>query len=106
MKVIWMPTAKAELLSTARYIRKEFGRSARIAFMERVHQANTMLAYDPYIGKKEPLLEDLNNEYRSYVLNKINKIVYRIFDNHIKVYDFWDVRREPNYLVKNNPKNK
>jgi len=37
---------------------------------------------------------------------KINKIVYRIFDNHIKVYDFWDVRREPNYLVKNNPKNK
>ena len=95
MKVIWMPTAKAEMLSTARYIRKEFGISARIAFMERVHQANTMLAYDPYIGKKEPLLEDLNNEYRSYVLNKINKIIYRIFDNHIKVYDFWDVRREP-----------
>ena len=29
-----------------------------------------------------------------------------VFDDHIKVYDFWDVRREPNYLVKNNPKNK
>lgn len=29
-----------------------------------------------------------------------------VIDDHIKVYDFWDVRREPNYLVNNNPKNK
>ena len=93
-----MPTAKAEMLSTARYIRKEFGISARIAFMDRVRQANIMLGFDPYIGKEEPLLEELNDEYRSYVLNKINKIIYKIYTDHIKVYDFWDIRREPSSL--------
>ena len=36
--------------------------------------------------------------YRSYVVNRLNKIVYFVKEDHIEVADFWDVRREPKKL--------
>lgn len=37
--------------------------------------------------------------YRGYVMNRINKIVYRVDDDIIYIADFWDVRRNPESLV-------
>jgi hypothetical protein len=36
----------------------------------------------------------------SIVVNRLNKIVYRIVDDLIEIADFWDVRREPESLAK------
>ena len=34
-------------------------------------------------------------EYRSIVVNRLNKIVYWINNDDIEIVDFWDTRREP-----------
>jgi hypothetical protein len=34
-------------------------------------------------------------EYRSIVVNRLNKIVYLINNDDIEIVDFWDTRREP-----------
>ena len=33
--------------------------------------------------------------YRSYVMNRLNKIVYHIDGDIIYIVAFWDVRRDP-----------
>jgi len=45
------------------------------------------------------LLADLPGTYRSYVMNRINKIIYRVDGDTIFIADFWDVRRAPESLV-------
>ena len=35
-----------------------------------------------------------------FKVNRLNKIVYRIVEDHIEIADFWDVRREPESLAK------
>jgi hypothetical protein len=44
---------------------------------------------------------DCQDMYRSFVVNHLNKIVYRILDDCVEVVDFWDVRREPSALAEN-----
>ena len=99
MKVIWLPQAKKQLFQMARYIFKEFGQKARTDFMQDVKHINMLLSENPNMGPEEPLLADRSITYRSYVVNRLNKIVYFIKDDHIEVADFWDVRREPKKLA-------
>ena len=33
--------------------------------------------------------------YRSIVVNRLNKIVYRVVEDRIEIADVWDTRREP-----------
>lgn len=58
-----------------------------------------MLADNPSLGPLEPLLADRATSYRSIVVARQNKIIYRIIDDRIEIADFWDVRREPKALV-------
>ena len=98
MRVIWLPQAKRQLRQTASYILKEFGQKVRSEFMQDVRHANMLLSKNPNMGSAEPLLADRSIMYRSYVVNRLNKIVYFIKEDHIEVADFWDVRREPKKL--------
>jgi plasmid stabilization system protein ParE len=98
MRVIWLPQAKSQLRQTASYILKEFGQRVRSEFMQDVQHANMLLSENPNLGSPEPLLADRSIMYRSYVVNRLNKIVYFIKEDHIEVADFWDVRREPKKL--------
>ena len=98
MRVIWLPQAKRQLRQTASYIYREFGQKVRSEFMQDVQHANMLLSKNPNIGSVEPLLADRSIMYRSYVVNRLNKIVYFIKEDHIEVADFWDVRREPKKL--------
>lgn len=95
MKVIWMPFARNEVRKTARYINKEFGKESRDQFIDEVRNVSRLLGENPNLGKPEPLLSDYEKEYRSYVMNHLNKIIYWIAGNHIEVVDLWDVRRDP-----------
>lgn len=98
MKVIWMPFAQNEIRKTARYINKEFGKDSRDQFVNEVRNVSCLLGDNPNLGKPEPLLSDYEKEYRSYVMNHLNKIIYWIAGNHIEVVDLWDVRRDPTAL--------
>lgn len=100
MKVIWMPLAKEALKQTSKYICKEFGRETQKKFIQEVKMANYQIGLNPEIGKVEPLLEQLPDGFRSVVVAHLNKIVYRVVENNIEVFDFWNCRRNPDMLSK------
>ena len=93
-----MPQAKDALRATAQYIRLTFGQRARNEFMSEVRHTSQLLGTNPRLGKAEPLLAERTIMYRSIVVQRLNKIVYSIQDDHVEVVDFWDVRREPKAL--------
>ena len=95
MRVRWNKQSKEQLLRTASYIRHEFGQVTMDDFMKEVKRTNKLMSKNPYIGPVEPLLSDLPIEYHSIVFSNINKVIYRIVDNHIEVVALWDTRREP-----------
>lgn len=95
MRVRWNDQSKKRLRQTANYIRKEFGQKAKDEFIAEVKHINELLSLNPNLGPLERFLEDLPSKYRSVVVRKHNKIVYRIVEDHIEVIAFWDTRREP-----------
>ena len=106
MRVRWNKQSKEQLLRTASYIRHEFGQETMNDFMTEMKRTNKLLAKNPYLGSIESLLSDLPIKYRSIVVCKINKIVYRIVENHIEVTALWDTRREPDNQIEKTIKNR
>lgn len=95
MTVLWMEQAQESLGQANRYIRKEYGRKASENFILKMYKVGRLLADNPYMGSVEPLLENSKITYRSIVVNRLNKLVYRIVENRIEIADVWDTRREP-----------
>ena len=90
--------AKQQIRQIAKYIRKEFGKNRRDEFLREVRQTRRIIEASPNIGTVEPLLAECAVMYRSYVMNRLNKIVYRIDGDVIYIVAFWDVRRNPETL--------
>lgn len=99
MKISWSKKAGKNVRHTASSIYLKFGHKASQGFYQKIQQASNILSTFPFIGKKEPWLLDCPVPYRSIVVNRLNKIVYYIDNDTIKIVDFWDVRREPKELV-------
>lgn len=94
-KVIWHKQAREALRKTAAFIRKNYGLQVRENFRNEVDHLQMLLTNNPYMGHEEPLLADQAIKYRSFVINRLNKIVYYIEGDTIHIADFWDTRREP-----------
>ena len=99
MKSIITDLAKEQIRQIAKYIRKEFGKDRRDEFMKDVRQMRRLIESSPNIGHEEPLLADRAVTYRSYVMNHLDKVVYRIDGDTIYLVAFWDVRCDPSTLV-------
>ena len=99
MRVAMTGFAKQQICETATYIQKKFGKKYRDNFIKKVRATSLLLADNPNLGSIEPLLSDLPTTYRSVVVTKLNKMVYRILDDCIEVADIWDTRREPSTLA-------
>ena len=95
MRSIITELAKEQIRQIAKYIRKEFGKNRRDQFMQEVRQTRRLIEGRPYIGTVERLLADRAVMYRSYVMNRLDKIVYYIDGDIIYIVAFWDVRRDP-----------
>lgn len=98
MKSTMTSLAKQQIRQIANYIRKEFGKSKRDEFMQEIRQTRSLIEGSPNIGSVEPLLAERTVMYRSFVMNRLNKIVYRIDGDVIYIVAFWDVRRNPDAL--------
>lgn len=95
MMVIVTPFAQKQIKKTASYIQREFGKTSRRNFMQKVRDTKRLLETNPYLGPVELYLSDLPTTYHSVVVARLNKIVYRIGNERIEIVDFWDCRREP-----------
>jgi plasmid stabilization system protein ParE len=95
MKYIWDPKAQWERDQIADYIYEQFGERRSMKFLDDVDEAvDTMLRF-PSIGTIDPLFADRSVTYRSVVVDKLSKMVYRIEDDVIYIAAMWDCRREP-----------
>ena len=99
MKVIITDFAKRQIRETAIYVQMEFGRKYRDVFLHKIQNVRHYLATNLHLGPVEPLLSDCPMTYRSVVVTKLNKMIYRIADDRIEVVDFWDTRQEPKALA-------
>ena len=99
MKSIITELAKQQIRQIAKYIQKEFGKNRRDEFINEVRETRRLIEDNPNIGPVEPLLAERTMMYRSYVMNHLNKIVYRIDGDIIYIVAFWDVRRAPSSLA-------
>ena len=98
MKVVWLSKARRAFVKTLKYVQEHFGEMVALDLYDEVDADNEYLARNPYMFKKEPLLEMRTIEYRSIIVKKLNKIIYRIDDELVTVVDFWNSRQSPKKL--------
>ena len=67
--------------------------------MQELRQTRRLIESNPTIGPVESLFTERVVMYRSYVMNRLNKIVYRIDGDTIYIVALWDVRRNPGTLA-------
>lgn len=95
MIIRWSYRAQKQQDAVADYIFKEFGTLALREFYQKIDKVETDLVEFPEIGKLEPLLAHRKKLYRSIMLTKMNKLIYKINNDYIYVHAVWDTRREP-----------
>jgi len=95
MKVSWSKKAGDAVVRTSVYILDTFGQKASKNFLQEIQHVSELLENNPYLGPLEPLLAQKPKQYRSIVLNHLNKIVYYVKGNTIRIAAFWDTRKEP-----------
>lgn len=99
MRVEWEEMAESNRDLIGDYIFDSFGYDALEHFYDEVNQTVNLLMLHPNLGPIEPLLADLSHTYRSLVIEKLSKLIYRIDEDTIYIVDFWDCRREPHSLA-------
>ena len=95
MNIKWDPKARASYRQVARYINIKFGRKARQEFLQRVKDVEDLIKQSPNIGFIDPLFSERPQTYRSFIVNSLNKMVYRTIGDTIYIVAFWDTRMEP-----------
>ena len=94
-KVEWSDEARKNFRNTIRYIAYEFGKKAVRKFEANIAQWENLIAMNPAMGPKEPLLQGLKREYRSVVVHRYCKLVYYAEGDTLYIAPLWDTRREP-----------
>ncbi len=100
MEVVWMPHALASLDIAFNQAYDLFGERVAKKVVEDIFSHNKLLASFPYIGRQKPYLSHLPALYRSLVVHKHYKLVYRVDDIRQTVYivALWDTRRNPQQM--------
>ena len=78
------------------------GQKTTRCFYQSVKDFERLLMSFPYMGKIEPELKGNLYEYRSFVVHEHFKMIYRLdaIQDVIYIIRFWDVRQEPQSLLK------
>lgn len=101
MKIVWTGTALDSLEAIYCYT-ISWSKSERTAINLHELLANSclILAKNPYAGPLEPLLKDQADSYRSLVVHKYYKLIYRVIEETqtVEISAVWDVRRNPKEL--------
>lgn len=100
-RVEWSAEAQKDFQERLRYIADGYGRKAARKFEANIAQWEKLIAQNPAIGSKEPLLQELKKEYRSIVTHKYCKLIYLVKEDCIYIAALWDTRREPHIQAGN-----
>lgn len=78
MQVIWNTEAVQQLDRLLDYVGQEFGQRVMQSLYTRLLSYEPLLAANPGMGRKEPLLEGHPKGFRSLVVHKYCKIIYYV----------------------------
>ena len=95
MRVIWNTETTRQLDYLLNYLEQEFGQRTMQNFYKRLLSYEPLLATNPGMGRREPLLEKHPKGFRSIVVHKYCKLIYYVEEDGIHIADLWDTRREP-----------
>lgn len=98
LNVIWSTASNKEYVKVLKYVYAEFGLRAAETLKREVDTCLGRIAKNPEIAAQEELLKGETCLYRSKIVGKHNKIVYKCDSENIYISDFWDMRREPSAL--------
>ena len=111
MEVIWLTEAREQMRAVYAYgkavfgrkvamEKAVFGRKVAMEFRAEIYQQAKLLADFPYLGPIETCVSDLPLSYRSLVVHRHYKLIYRIDEARQTVYisALWDTRRNPAQL--------
>ena len=94
IRVFWTETALNNLEDIFEFYKYQESTSIARKLVKEIVQATLRLQKFPYIGKKENLLADRENEYR-FIVERHYKIIYWIENNYIKIAAVFDSRQNP-----------
>ena len=83
-----------------KYVLRDFGERIYQEFMDEVEQTVLALADMHTMGKLDPLFVHRKRAYRSFIIRRLNKIVYFVENDTLYIAAFWDIRREPKKQAK------
>lgn len=99
MKVTWLPIATRHADGCYAFLAQK-SEQAAFKVYRKMTEVAAFLGNNPYAGPVEPLLEDQVEVYRSFVVHKHYKLVYRVVEETqtVEIAAVWDVRRNPKEL--------
>lgn len=100
MKIIWSRKAASSFNQIETYILRRFGEKTQQEFRVEVENLVNTLAIMPELGKIDPLFAHRKQLYRSIIVRRLNKIVYYVKDDTLRIAAMWDTRREPKSQAK------
>ena len=101
MNVVWTETALSSL-EAIYYYTQSWSQNAGMASVlnDLLVKSCLILAKNPYAGPLESSVEDQVEVYRSLVVHKYYKLIYRVLEETqtVEIAAVWDVRRNPKTL--------
>ena len=91
-----------ELEKVLAYAMFEFGATTVKRFNQAYQSIRNRPAIHPRSSPEEPLLKKFLRSYRSAIIMKNWKIIYRYDEEYDRIIlvDLWDMRRNPKYLIR------
>ncbi len=102
LKIYWTDFAKSELRGIFDYYKENAGLKVAQKITQGIIASTSRLSLEPFIGMKEPLLKEREQEFR-YLVHKNYKIIYwyNKEKNRIDISDVFDARQNPVKLKRN-----
>lgn len=100
MKLVWSDRFKEKIRDYFDYCLVNYGKASTLKKRSKLDNILNGLLQFPESYHIEPLLQDMDKEYRSINFDKMFKIIYTITENEIIIENLWNTKRNPKSLKK------
>lgn len=99
MQVEYTPSFKKALTRILSCGEGHYSHKVLRGLMSQIKSYKLWLEANPYMGAIEPLLDDMELQYRHIIISPCFKLIYSVYDEKIYFSSIWDTRRNPESLV-------
>ncbi|NGM61478.1 type II toxin-antitoxin system RelE/ParE family toxin [Sphingobacterium sp. SGG-5] len=99
MKIIWLSEASKSLDAIYNFYLPK-SKTAADKIIADIYHSILRLSKTPFIASPEPLLNEFPNTYRSLVIRRLFKVIYRVDEEKqaVIIVTIWDCRQDPELL--------